>query len=289
MRSLSGNGFSDGKIAEGKVFFKAGINQNDKLKHNNMRKFDNKLVSVIIPVYNAGQFLEETLRSALEQTYEDVEIVLVDDCSTDNSSEIIKEAQENYPNVIYHRQEKNQGAAVARNTALNIAKGRYVAFLDSDDLWIPEKTKWQMDDMRKRNASISFSAIDFVDENDERLKDIREVKGVIDYRFLLKNTMIATSTVIVDRAKTGDFQMPLRRSGQDYATWLMLMRDGTKAYGINEVFCHYRVRSNSLSSNKWKSIKQVWEIQTQDEKINKVFAAINVCGFVWNAFKKRFL
>ena len=101
--------------------------------------------------------------------------------------------------------------------------------------------------------------------------------------------MIATSTVMVDRNKTGDFQMPLRRGGQDYATWLMLMRNGTICYGLNEVLSHYRIMSNSLSSNKWKSIRQVWEIQTQDEGINKVSAAINVCFFIANAFVKHFI
>lgn len=254
-----------------------------------MRTFENRTVSVIIPVYNAGKFLEGTLLSAINQSYQDMEIVLVDDCSTDNSAEIIKRLQSDHPNIIYHRQEKNQGAAVARNTALNIAKGRFVAFLDSDDLWIPEKLKWQLADMKKREAAISFTAIDFVDEEDNQLRDIREVKEVIDYKFLLKNTMIATSTVIVDRSKTGDFQMPLRRSGQDYATWLMLLRNGTKAYGINEVLTHYRIRNNSLSSNKWKSIQQVFDIQTKDEGLNVVYASYNTLFFIFNAFKKRFM
>ena len=101
--------------------------------------------------------------------------------------------------------------------------------------------------------------------------------------------MIATSTVLIDRNKTGDFRMPLRRGGQDYATWLMLMRKGRDCYGLNEVLSHYRVMKQSLSSNKWKSIRQVWEIQTQDEKINKVSAAINVCFFIVNGFIKHFI
>ena len=143
--------------------------------------------------------------------------------------------------------------------------------------------------MKEKDAAICCTAMDCIDENDNPLNSIRNVRECISYKFLLKNTMIATSTVLIDRNKTGDFQMPLRRGGQDYATWLMLMRNGTTCWGLDEVLSHYRVMSNSLSSNKWKSIKQVWEIQTRDEEINKFSAAINVCCFIVNAFVKHFI
>ena len=143
--------------------------------------------------------------------------------------------------------------------------------------------------MKENDAAISCTAMDCIDEEDNSLNSVREVHKIISYKFLLHNTMIATSTVMVDRNKTGNFQMPLRRGGQDYATWLMLMRNGTICYGLNEVLSHYRVMNNSLSSNKWKSIRQVWEIQTQDEKINKIAAAINVCLFIVNGFIKHFI
>lgn len=222
----------------------------------------------------------------LQQSYKDLEIVLVDDCSKDNSAEIIAQYTAKYPNIVYHKQEKNQGAAVARNTALNLAKGRYVAFLDSDDLWCKNKLEKQLAFMKQKDAAMTCTAMDCVDEEGNPLNSVRPVIEKITYDFLLHNTMIATSTVIVDRNKTGAFQMPLRRGGQDYATWLMLLRSGTICYGLNEVLSHYRVLGNSLSSNKWESIKQVWQIQTQDEKINKVSAAINVCFFIVNAAVK---
>ena len=223
------------------------------------------------------------------QDYKNLEIVLVDDCSKDNSAEIIKRYLDKYPNIVYHKQVKNGGAAVARNTALNIAKGRYVAFLDSDDLWCDSKISKQLSFMKENDAAISCTAMDCIDEEDNSLNSVREVHKIISYKFLLHNTMIATSTVMIDRNKTGNFQMPLRRGGQDYATWLMLMRNGTICYGLNEVLSHYRVMNNSLSSNKWKSIRQVWEIQTHDEKINKMAAAINVCFFIVNGFIKHFI
>ena len=254
-----------------------------------MTLYSNNTVSVIIPVYNVGKYIPHTIESILKQSYKDVEIVLVDDCSTDNSAEIIAEYASSHSNVIYHKLENNQGAAVARNKALSIAKGRYVAFLDSDDEWCEGKLEKQLAFMNKKEAAISCTAMDTIDECGKPLGSVRNVREKIDYKFLLHNTMIATSTVIVDRKKTGIFQMPLRRGGQDYATWLMLMRNGTVCYGLNDVLSHYRVLSNSLSSNKWKSIKQVWQIQTEDEGIGRMSALVNVCCFVANAFFKHFL
>ena len=254
-----------------------------------MTLYRNNLVSVIIPVYNVSKYITHTIESILKQSYKNVEIVLVDDCSTDNSAEIIAKYASSHSNVIYHKLDSNQGAAVARNKALSIAKGRYVAFLDSDDVWCEGKLEKQLAWMDEKDAAISCTAMDTIDEYGKSLGSVRKVREMIDYHFLLHNTMIATSTVVVDRNKTGNFQMPLRRGGQDYATWLMLMRNGTICYGLNEVLSHYRVLSNSLSSNKWKSIKQVWQIQTEDEGINKISASINVCYFIVNAFVKHFL
>jgi len=254
-----------------------------------MALYNNEIVSVITPVYNVASVIESTLDSMLMQSYKNLEIVLVDDCSKDNSAEIIAKYTDKYPNIVYHKQEKNGGAAVARNTALKLAKGRYVAFLDSDDLWCEGKLEKQLAFMKEKDAAICCTAMDCIDEDGNSLNSVRQVRERITYKFLLKNTMIATSTVLIDRNKTGDFQMPLRRGGQDYATWLMLMRNGTVCWGLNEVLSHYRVMSNSLSSNKWKSIKQVWQIQTHDEGICKFAAAINVCCFIINASIKHFL
>lgn len=254
-----------------------------------MALYNNETVSVITPVYNVAKVIGRTIDSILMQDYNDLEIVLVDDCSTDGSAEIIKHYQGKNKNIVYYKQDKNGGAAVARNTALNIAKGRYVAFLDSDDQWCEGKIPKQLAFMKEKDAAICCTAMDCIDEDDKPLNSVRKVRERISYKFLLHNTMISTSTVMVDRNKTGDFQMPLRRGGQDYATWLMLMRKGTVCYGLNEVLSHYRVMKNSLSSNKWKSIRQVWEIQTKDEHIGKVAATINVCFFIANAFVKHFL
>lgn len=246
-------------------------------------------VSVITPVYNVEKYIDKTLESVFTQTYKDIEIVLVDDCSKDKSAQIIAKYKESHPEIVYFLQPQNMGAGAARNKALELASGQYVAFLDSDDLWLPEKTERQIKLMKEKCSPFSYAAIEMIDEDGKTIKGKRNLKESCDYKYLLHNTIIATSSVIVDRNVLGDFRMPLRRGGQDYATWLSLLRDGAVAYGINETLVRYRVGSNSLSSNKFKSIKQVWEIQTQDEHINKVTAAFHVGCFAFNATKKYFL
>lgn len=262
---------------------------NKKLgKHFMERQFVEGRVSVITPIYNAEKYIAKTLESVFTQTYKDIEIVLVDDCSKDKSAEIIAKFKDFHPEIIYFLQPKNMGAGAARNKALELASGQYVAFLDSDDLWLPKKTEKQIKLMKEKKSPFSYAAIEMIDEEGKTIKGKRNLKEICDYKYLLHNTIIATSSVIIDRTMLGDFRMPLRRGGQDYATWLSLLRNGAIAYGINETLVRYRVGSNSLSSNKFKSVKQVWEIQTQDEKINKVAATFHVGCFAFNAIKKYF-
>ena len=253
------------------------------------RQYVEGRVSVIIPVYNVEKYLDKTLESVFSQIYKDIEMVLVDDCSKDKSAQIIAKYRESHSEIIYFLQPKNMGAGAARNKALELATGQYVAFLDSDDLWMPEKTDKQIKVMKEKKSPFSYAAIEMMDEEGNTIKRKRNLRETCDYKYLLHNTIIATSSVIVDRTVMGDFRMSLRRGGQDYATWLSLLRGGVVACGINETLVRYRVGRNSLSSNKFKSIKQVWEIQTQDEKINKVSAAFHVCCFCVNAAKKYFL
>lgn len=254
------------------------------------RQYEADLVSVITPVYNAGKVIGKTLESIFNQTYKKIEIVLVDDCSKDNSREIIEKYKIEHSEIIYFCQPSNQGAGAARNKALELAHGQYVAFLDADDMWHPEKIEKQIKLLKEKGGAFSYTAIQMVDEKDQIVKPKRKVREQVDYKFLLHNTMIATSTVVIDRTKLGDFRMPLRRGGQDYATWLMLLRNGTIAYGIDEALEDYRVgNKDSLAGKKGKSIRQVWEIQTQDEGINKISAAFHVLCFGFNAFKKYFM
>lgn len=251
-------------------------------------QYQRGLVSIITPVYHAERFIEQTILSVQAQTYQDWEMILVDDCSNDHSGDIIKSLAVEDVRIRYYRLEKNSGAAVARNTAIGFAKGEYLAFLDSDDLWLPEKLSQQLAYMKEKKCTFSFTRINFIDADNKIVKSKVPIPERIDYRHLLRQTVIATSTVLINRRSFPDFTMPLRRGGQDYATWLMLLRHTDFAYGLDACLTSYRISDHSLSSNKFSSIRQVYEIQTQDEKISKVKAVFNTFCFCVYAFKKHF-
>lgn len=247
------------------------------------------LVSVVIPVYNSQRYLKEMLDSVCNQTYKKIEIIIVDDRSTDCSANIIDTYKKTYHNIIYYLQDQNRGAGCARNKGIEISSGQYIAFLDSDDIWKNDKIERQIRLMNKKNAAISYTAIEMINEKGNRIKEKRDIKKTVNYKYLLKNTIIATSSVVIDRNIVGDFRMNIRRSGQDYATWLSLLRNGTVAYGINDSLVRYRIRKNSLSHNKAKSIKQIYDIQTNEEGLKKMHVFINIFCWSVNSLKKYFM
>lgn len=247
------------------------------------------LVSVISPVYNIEKFIETTINSVMHQTYQNLELILIDDCSTDRSAEIILRMAEEYPQIRYYKLEKNSGAGVARNKGIQMAEGQYIAFLDGDDCWKPEKLEKEVALAKEKGAEFVFTAIEMIDESGNVLKAKRKVKERINYKFLLTNTMIATSSVLLDVSKIGKFQMPEIRSGQDYATWLMLLRNGRYAYGIDEALTQYRRTEGSLSAKKTKNWKKVWNTQVHNEGIHPIAAYWHCFLYAVNAVKKYFL
>ena len=205
--------------------------------------------------------------------------------SIDNSCKIIENIDDKRIRLI--KLDKNSGVAVARNIAIKNAKGQYIAFLDSDDIWLEDKLLQQIKQMRKR-IWFSYTAIGMVNKKNEIVKKHVPVPILCNYQRIQRNTLIATSTVMLDRNYIGDFRMPNMRSGQDYATWIKLLRNGETAHGINQPLVLYRKRDNSLSSNKLKSIKQVWMIQRQQEQINPIRVFFNIISFSIHAFVKHF-
>lgn len=249
----------------------------------------NGFVSVIIPVYNVEHVIGQTINSVLQQTYRNLEVLLIDDCSPDNSADIIKGMMATDDRIKYFKLDENSGAAVARNMAIRESRGRYIAFLDSDDMWESYKLEKEMALMKEKDCGFVYSAIKMIDKDGNVTKESTYVPTRLSYKTILTRTYIATSSVLLDMEKVGEFQMPLRRSGQDYATWLMLLRRVGYAYGIQEPLVRYRNSPGSLSSNKIASLKKVYSVQTKFEGINPVSAAFNTICFGLYAFKKHFM
>ena len=245
------------------------------------------LVSIITPVYNAERFLSETIKSVKNQTYEKWELLLVDDCSKDNSVSIIKEFQKSDHRIKYIKLEKNSGASVTRNTGIKNAKGRFIAFVDSDDIWEPNKLEIQIKYMLDKKLGFTFTSYRYMKENGTKTNKVAKAPKKINYNGLLKNTIIGCTTVVVDRKIIGDFLMPLVKKGQDTATWLMILRSQEYAYGIEEVLVDYRLVGNSLSSNKIKALKRTWNTYRNVEKLNIFKCTYVFCFYVFNAIKKR--
>lgn len=250
---------------------------------------EKELVSIITPVYNKERFLVQSIDSVIKQTYEKWELILVDDCSTDNSALLIRKYLEIESRIKYYKLEENLGAAVARNVAIDSAKGRYIAFLDADDLWNPQKLSKQIGFMKKKNVGFSYTAIEMINENGQIVKGKRRTLPMVDYKVLLSHTIIACSSVIIDRQIIGEFRMTLVRKGQDFATWLSILKKGYKAYGINETLLQYRLAKKSISSNKLMALKRTWNIYRNVEKLGFFNSSYYFAFYTFNALIKYIL
>ncbi|MFT9055368.1 MAG: glycosyltransferase family 2 protein [Ethanoligenens sp.] len=251
-----------------------------------MPTYANELVSIITPVYNKERYIAQTIDSIRAQTVGDWELLLIDDCSTDRSAAIIEQYRKQDVRIRYHKLAQNGGAAVARNEALTRAKGRYVAFLDADDLWRPGKLEKQLAFMRDKGVGFTYTAIEMIDENGAPRRGKRPVREKVDYHYLLSNTIIACSSVLIDREIVGDFRMPLVRKGQDFATWLSILRKGHMAYGLDEALVLYRVAPGSISSNKWAALARTWHIYRKQEQLPLVSSLWHFGLYTFHAIKK---
>jgi teichuronic acid biosynthesis glycosyltransferase TuaG len=219
---------------------------------------DPQLVSVITPAYRSANTIVETVRSVQAQTYSDWELLIAEDCGPDATKEIVLSLAQSDPRIKLLEMPENGGPAMARNLALSAARGRWLAFLDSDDLWQPEKLERQLAFHKAhQGAVISFTGFCRINANGNYIGNYISAPATLDYRGLLGNTAIATSTVIVDRYESGEFRM-LRTYYDDFACWLELLKPGKTAVGLNDDLMRYRVMAASVSRNKVNSAKQVW-------------------------------
>jgi len=226
-----------------------------------------KTVSIMTPSHNCSGFISETIHSVLSQTFTNWEMVIVDDCSTDNSVEVIQSFVEQDSRIKLIQLSENSGAAVARNTAIEAAQGRYIAFLDSDDLWVPEKLEKQLAFMKEKNCPFSFSAYEKINEVSELMGQVG-VPSRVTYHTLLKTCVIGCLTSIYDTSYFGKVDMPLIRKRQDFGLWLKLLKRVDFACGINEPLAQYRVHENSISANKVSVAVYTWRLYRDVERLN---------------------
>jgi teichuronic acid biosynthesis glycosyltransferase TuaG len=246
----------------------------------------NNLVSIITPSYNSSEFIEETINSVLNQTYTNWEMIIVDDVSADNSIEIIQKYIKINSKIKLIELENNSGAAVARNTAIKAAKGRFIAFLDSDDLWLPEKLEKQINFMLKNKYEFTYSFYDLIDEANIKYGKTFEAQTEATYKGLLKTCTIGCLTAIYDTKEIGKIYMPLIRRRQDYGLWLKILKKIPKAYCFNESLAIYRKRQDSISSDKKKAALFQWKIYREVEKLNIFSSIYFFIHYAINGFKK---
>lgn len=249
-----------------------------------------KLVSIIVPVYNVEKFIVETMECVRAQSYDNWELLLVEDVSTDGTKEVIETYLHEKPDERIHLicQPENKGAAHARNRGLKEAAGRFIAYLDADDLWEPLKLEKQLAFMEERQAAFSFTGYEFADEEGKGLGKIVQVPSTINYKEALKNTTIFTTTVMfdTDKIEKNMLNMPIIKS-EDTALWWKVLRNGYIAYGLNENLVKYRRAGKSLSSNKLEAVRRIWNLYRKAEGMSIFSSAYHFCFWAVRAVRRR--
>jgi glycosyltransferase involved in cell wall biosynthesis len=233
---------------------------------------DNQLVSIITPMYKSAAFVGETIESVLAQTYRDWEMIIVDDCSPDGGAgiSVVRKYAERDPRIILIESKENKGSSGARNIALRAARGRYVAFLDSDDLWHPDFIEKQLKFMQEKNAGMVFSSHRRIDENtrEEILRPFI-VPERVNYKMLLRANPMAPSTVMYDGKKCRKlfFNEDWKSMRDDYIYLLAMLKEIDWAYGTKELLVDCRLRKSSVTRNKRTVIYPQWRVLREVEKV----------------------
>lgn len=248
------------------------------------------MISIVTPVYDAEAFIRQTMEMVQAQSYKDWELLLIDDGSKDGSCRVIEEYLKEKPDdrIRLIKKEKNEGAALSRNRGIKEAKGRYLAFLDADDIWLPNKLEAQMEFMKREDAAFVFSAYEFGDENANPTGKIVHVPDTLTYKKALSRTVIFTTTVLLDTQKIPkDFIYMPNVPSEDSATWWQILRNGYVARGMDEVLAIYRRPAKSLSSNKVKAIGRIWYLYRKVEKLSLFTSCIAFAGWAYRATVRR--
>lgn len=243
-------------------------------------------VSIIMPMYNAESYISETIDSVLSQSYADWELIIVDDCSTDNSYDIAREYASKDERIKLLKNECNMGAAKARNIAIYNASGRYVAYLDADDLWMPLKLEKQVVFAEANKCGMCFTSYETIEE-DGKHRNYISVPESISYTEFLKNTITCSDTALIDLNLvskellicpdySSDFDIP-----EDLIVWLQVLKTGVIARGLNEILAKYRKHPSSRSSNMLNAVSRTWNAYRKVERLG-IFASLHC--LIWQLY-----
>lgn len=219
-----------------------------------------ELISVVIPAFNAEKYIKDTLESVINQTYKNIEVIVVNDCSKDDTEKILEEYSSKDVRIRKYLNEKNSGVSFTRNFGISVAKGDWIAFVDSDDIWEKDKLEKQIKYAIKNDAGLVFTGSKFIDEEGKKYNHILEVPEKVTYKELLKQNIISCSSVLVKKKYFETIKMPSDKMHEDFATWLEILKIEENAYGINEPLLIYRISRNSKSGNKKKAAKMTYEV-----------------------------
>lgn len=246
-------------------------------------------VSIITPSWNSEKYIQETIRSVQAQTYQNWEMIIVDDCSTDRTVELVKEIAKTDPRVKILQQDKNSGAGAARTRSMRNATGRYIAYLDADDIWKPEKLEKQVRFMTEKDCGFSCTSYEVINDAGEPLNKYVHMLPKVDYVGFLTNNLLQTVGIMVDTNKVSKdyLVMPNIRRRQDAATWLQVLKAGFECYGLDEILAEYRRAQGSLSSNKFKAVKGIWSLYRDIEHLSLPFSCYCFIRYAFLAVWKR--
>lgn len=242
------------------------------------------LVSIITPCFNSERFIAATIESVQAQTFVDWELIVSDDGSHDATIEIVNQFAKNDRRIRLITVSKNSGPGPTRNRALASSTGQYIAFLDSDDLWKRNKLEKQLKFMESVDAAFTFTSYEIIDEFGKEYNKIVHAPNCLNYKDLLKNTIIGCLTVIVDRSKVGDLTMPDIRNRQPLVVWLRILRQGIVARGLDEVLASYRIVKRSVSRNKVSAASNVWKVYRKYQSLSFIQSLYYFIHYALNGF-----
>lgn len=244
------------------------------------------VVSVVMPAYNSEKYIAKSVKSVLDQTFGNFELIIVDDCSTDKTYDVIKELLEKDSRIRCCKMKKNSGVAAVRNFGMSLARGEWVALIDSDDIWYPEKLDKQLETAKNENADLVYCSYAITDEKGKKLCEDFIVPEETDYEKFLVKSVISCSTALINKKICQKYSFSPDLYHEDYAFWLDILKDGNKAVGNVDVEAQYCIRGDSRSSGKMKCAYHRWKIYRTHQKLSFCKSFGLMWGYATEGFKK---